>query len=98
MRTREQVIAECEARMAELQAEAQTTKRLKPCRRCVHHSVYLDSWTSCHHPLVVGFGQPVESTANQEPKVRLCGPEKALWVEQVTIRDIIKAFFKGLFA
>lgn len=64
MRTREQIVADCEKRFAELRAEKErrdNDPRLRtPCASCrfatMTANAHLIDWY-CHEPLVVGFGK-----------------------------------------
>jgi hypothetical protein len=85
-RTQEQVIAQLEARYAEMEAEAASRaadpEHLYPCDTCRWGDHFETAW--CHHPLVKGFGDRFYMgmdhnglAAKRYPP--LCGPEKALW-------------------
>ncbi len=78
MRTREQIISDCEAAYQRLKEEAESKVITNPCYEC-DHSI-LGVW--CDHPLVKGFGeQPFLGMEEelQPSNASLCGPEKALW-------------------
>ena len=80
MRTREQIMADLEARYAEMEQEAARPERMYPCKTCRWES---DFGTTCSQPLVMGMDAlPIKNppwTQNEESALRLCGPEKALW-------------------
>ena len=100
MRTREQIIADLEARYAELEAEAQKPWRLRPCSTCRYGSGR-GSTQKCREPLVVGFAEKgfrwawdCNDFSGHESK--LCGPEKALWQPKLTLWQRIINFLTGV--
>lgn len=89
MRTKEQIIAQLEARYAELERgreEHETKKREEKrkaslaCKRC-RWSYGGISLQYCRQPLVRGYSTGnVKAMDNwTSPQATLCGPEKALW-------------------
>ena len=105
MRTREQIIADCEKRFEELQREAEAPARQRPCKTCRFYSTRGDDgyrwgegypeYHTCTEPLVQGFGEwGVEVRKKPMP----CGPEKALWQpipHKPTLCERILAFLTG---
>jgi hypothetical protein len=78
MRTRAQILAQCETRMIGLELEAES-KRFS-CASCLHREGY----GRCANPLIAGFDSPpinVDNCGNLSwyPQLELCGAEKALW-------------------
>lgn len=111
MRTREQIIADCERRFAELQEEAERRKvdlRLThPCETC-----RWQKYQRCEEPLVKAFGKghrliPYMPSVEERKSLwrddkglgwdfpTLCGPEKALWQPKLTIWQRIWQFLTG---
>ena len=80
MRTQEQIIAQIEARYAELEAEAQKPAIKWPCHKCRHSTSLF-----CYHPLIKGFGSAVAHMDRKYPEAHLCGQERALWEPELTI-------------
>lgn len=77
MRTQEEIIAQLEARYAELEAEAQTPARKWPCETCKWKD-----YSFCKHPLIIGLDERACWTWDNRYDSKdalLCGPEKALW-------------------
>lgn len=99
-RTQEKIIAQCEARYAELEREAASPHKQRPCKTCRFraHPIF----EHCTHPLIVGFGEPDwcydknrDRGFNLSNRGNLCGPEKALWEPKPTLSQrIINWFFK----
>lgn len=109
MRTQEEIIAQLEARYAEMEAEANTPIRKFPCSTCKHRSII----TYCNSPLVTGLaGRGLPNVDWQmeigswpdrrHPTVKLCGEEKALWepepapVSKLTFLGTLIAIMFGL--
>jgi hypothetical protein len=78
-RSQAQIVAECEARYAEMQREAAKPERQFPCYTCVH-----GGGTRCRNPLIIGVERKSVAVWDQTHPLdaRLCGPEKALWEPQ----------------
>lgn len=75
MRTQEEVVAQCEARYAEIVAEAEKPERKWPCGSCRWRDYML-----CAHPLIKGHdGGKWNWDTHRDKHALLCGPEKALW-------------------
>lgn len=75
-RTQAEIIAQLEARYAEMEAEANSPAKLYPCKTCRFAS---GPW--CRNALITGIGNK-DVTHNDEYAGyanSLCGPEKALW-------------------
>ena len=88
-RTPEEIQAQLEARMAELEAEAEriALRDQTACNRCRWADDFDAAW--CHHPMVKGFGAQFHmgmdrSGIDQKTIPKLCGPEKALWDQSPT--------------
>ena len=77
-RTPEQIREQLEARMAELEREAQKPECLYPCVSCRWHKNPA-LYDRCYQPLVVGFDRDGYVFTHSIDAVRLCGTEKALW-------------------
>ena len=78
MRTRAQILAQCEVRMISLEIEAES-KRFS-CASCLHRK----GCGRCANPLIAGFDRPPINVDNCSdlswfPHLKLCGTEKALW-------------------
>ena len=75
-RTREQILAECQARYAEMEREAAMPERQFPCSTCTY-----GGGTRCRNPLIIGIERKSVAVWDQTHplEARLCGPEKALW-------------------
>lgn len=90
-RTQDEIVAQCEARMAELEREAEAWKVLEQfgCASCEHMTKRRYMWVvtemACQHPLVVGFGKPLIVPFDEHRVPRLCGPEKALWEQRPSL-------------
>ena len=88
-RTPEEIQAQLEARMAELEREAASPRKTRPCNGCRHQGKFHAH--HCKHPLVVGFERPDHPHVDYQiasfgklslgnwPTTALCGHEKALW-------------------
>ncbi|MGL5736199.1 MAG: hypothetical protein ACRCYS_15145 [Beijerinckiaceae bacterium] len=88
VRTQEQIVAQCEARMAELEQTAASPQMKFPCATCRWADKFKAAW--CHHPLVKGFGEEFHMGMDRSglPHKRyppLCGPEKALWEPKLSL-------------
>lgn len=94
MRTQDEIVSQCEARVRELEAQAEdkrartTPDPEKPfCSTCKWlegaTSGFHFNYSRCHEPLIKGFGEaPYIYDARDGSGRRdcaLCGPEKALW-------------------
>lgn len=92
-RTPEEIQAQLEARMAELEAEAKRRERF--CTNC-QHCVQL----RCTNRLVIGFGKPEFVGPNDEwmnaTSLELCGPEKALFTPREPRPSIWQRFTEWL--
>ena len=104
MRTREQQIKDMEDRFAEIKAESERRANdpaiQMPCETCrwkaLKWSSLREGW-QCTQPLVVGYSEealacwehPSRDYAKYWEKAELCGPEKALWEPEPTIRQRI---------
>lgn len=83
MRTQEQIVAQCEARYAELEKEREARRyTCANCRWSSHDARY------CNEPLVKGFDTRVWSYDNRfcvvdNTAITLCGPERALWARRL---------------
>ena len=111
MRTREQIIADCEKRYEELQQQAGLQKakdeerarqKTFACRLCRYGSG-LGNYQKCREPLVVGFDPrgyawawDCKDGTNYDSK--LCGPEKALWRPKPTLCQRIIEAIERFFA
>jgi len=103
-RTPEQIRAQLEARLAQMEREAALPSRAMPCAACEWFKPNNDHWKSpeyrnkyryCAQPLVIGFGKaPTYGLENQD--VSLCGPEKALWEPRLTFWQRIIAWFTDI--
>lgn len=94
MRTREEIMAQLEARYAEIEAEANSPRRQFPCASCRWADKFEAAW--CHQPLVKGFGDRVHMGMGEEISKtipNLCGPEKALWEPKQSIWQKFAAWF-----
>lgn len=93
-RTQEQIIAQCEARYAALEKEAEAKREADrlaverdkvACRKCRWVKGYDRNYPNlaqCTQPLVKGFDLTDVYTYDsgyRDSRVSLCGPEKALW-------------------
>lgn len=81
MRTQAEIVAQLEARYAQMEAELESPAMKWPCATCRWADKFEAAW--CHQPLVRGLGEKVHMGmgATDRGKIipRLCGPEKALW-------------------
>ncbi len=100
MRTREQIMAQLEARYAELEAEAASPPVQRPCSACRWRSDPI--YRHCTHPLVKGFApaqycwdRAKEYSFGPFNEVQLCGGEKALWAPHQTIVQRIINWIMG---
>lgn len=94
MRTQEQIVADCEARMRQLEQEYELMKNRRVCSDCqwyreIDHdgyhwygSYYKKLYATCHEPLVKGFRQH-GIRVNQNPMP--CGKERALWQPKLSV-------------
>lgn len=106
MRTQEQIVADCERRMKELQEEAERRANdpnlTRPCNTCRWHSwrwEYLEEGPQCSEPLIKGFSSgPIDMGMGKKPNriPPLCGPEKALWIPVPTRFERIIEWFKTI--
>jgi len=82
-RTPEQIMAQLEARLAEMERDAAKPERVFPCSACR----WLDGRTRCKQPLVIGLGtwELNAEYGGEWRHAKLCGPEKALWEPRRTI-------------
>lgn len=92
MRTREQIVADCEKRYAELQQQAglrraedeeRACEKTFSCRLC-RYGYGSGNYQKCREPLVVGFDPrgfvwAWDCTDGTSYQSKLCGPEKAFW-------------------
>jgi len=80
VRTEAEILAQLEARYAEMEREAKSPAKLYPCETC-KWAKWRD-WIHCTQPLVMGMDAKPVSRINEaegRQKTSLCGPEKALW-------------------
>lgn len=85
MRTQAEILAQCEARYAQLEAQYEEMKRKseRSCATCRFGSGLGDA-QKCREPLVVGFDKrgfkwAWDCNDFSQHQSALCGPEKALW-------------------
>lgn len=84
MRTPEQINRELDRRFAELEREANTPQRRKPCEMC-RHSKATGAYGPklvCANPLVLGFDSQDAYPVSHNFGPELCGPERALWSQR----------------
>ena len=99
VRTEEQIQAQLDARLAELEAEAALPARRFPCTECTHFRWKWDALKEgalCENPLVVGYGgkafsamdggRPDDWCYKYLDRAALCGPEKALWQPRISTK------------
>lgn len=88
VRSEEEIAAQLEARYAELEAEAKSRHRQFPCATC-RFSSGSGTLTRCRNPLIVGFQEKWvyawDCMDGTHLKARLCGPEKALWRQRLSL-------------
>lgn len=86
VRTEEQIQADLDARLAEIERQAENHRAQMRCKDCRWaRGVY------CVNPLVKGFKAPV---AQFSTEADICGPEKALWQEKLPIIERFLAWLK----
>lgn len=82
MRTPEEILAQLEARYAELQRQAQSPEMTMPCKTCRWSKYSETDHPYCEQPLVKGFSTNDKRAVDGVwlgTDATLCGPEKALW-------------------
>jgi len=92
-RSPEEMRALHERRLAELEEEAKRKSRTRPCKTCRYGIA-----ARCIHPLIKGFDTSAPFNMSFEIGHHglvgeLCGPERALWTPQLTLKLRIKEFF-----
>jgi len=86
MRTQEQIIAQLEARYAELEkTRGDPYTRCKDCKWSTIPMGMDDRFRKCHQPLIKGFEVQApyawDCQDGTHHGAKLCGPEKALWAK-----------------
>lgn len=77
VRSDEEIQRQLDARVEQLEREAKRRRAQVECRDCRYaRGIY------CVNPLVKGFGGPV---AQFSTEADICGPEKALWRERLSL-------------
>ena len=79
MRTPDQIRAQMEARLAELEREVAEKERKDALPKCAECKFGSKHEPICKHPLVAGLNGRVYTW---DQPAKLCGPEKALWEER----------------
>ena len=86
VRSEEQIQAELDARLAEIERQGQEHRHQVKCRDCRWaRGIY------CANPLVKGHGA---AKAQFSTEADICGPEKALWQEKLPLWERLFARFK----
>lgn len=110
MRTREEIVADCEKRFHELRAEKDRLDNdpaiQYPCRECCFYSKRGDNgvwWGNdyphkhtCTEPLVKGFRKWGVRIVRNADGPMPCGPEKALWQRRKLRQRICDFLFECL--
>ena len=92
-RTQAEIIAQLEARYAEMEAEANSPAKLYPCKAC-----RFSNGNRCENALVKGLGKQPALNADYWEYDHLCGPEKALWEPKPpTLWQRLKVWIASLF-
>ena len=83
MRTREEILAQLEARFAQMEAEAAKPERIHPCERGKwHRDGLFEPFDACAQPLVMGVDGLPRYLLSATEFGGLCGPERALWEQR----------------
>ena len=83
MRTREEILAQLEARFAQMETEAAKPERTHPCEQCKwHRDGLFEPFTACAQPLVMGVDGLPRYMFSAAEIGGLCGPERALWEQR----------------
>lgn len=104
-RSHEEIVAQLEDRMAELEREAASPALMYPCKTCRYCDSFYDH--KCAHPMVKGLGPEAKPNvdwqvqkdmwpSNNWPTVKLCGPEKALWEGKPKKLSFLAKFIRWL--
>lgn len=91
MRTQEEIIEQCKARLAEMEREAAELKakealpQCKDCRWAKHRSSA--NFIKCSQPLITGIEAKPKYVSSDMfgYTATLCGPEKALWEPRLSL-------------